>query len=662
MRSNLSPELAKWAQKKSGEGKYFSSLGEIVLGMNRLRYFLYRTRFLLLNVCVRLALHVLEFMLVLHTLPELMIPIMLLRLSSIAVEGGWWGVLDSMRYRIRLLKLRQQTEEIRKEISGWLSISYVGGGILVALSFIVAVTVFYGLPSLQWLVVAVGVQTALRIVSRTYYSGAYALKRVFFPFELIIGIEVIVFLAGLGLHGTTAQWTLPLCIMVASACSALVSYRYAMRVTDFLRISPDRRFHPGSIYRTVHKHSPRLILRAGGAMLMMRLQDVLLILVLQSHAGDSPSLYALMFGLYLIMPLLRNAMSWSNIMFYDLTRYQYDIFKNFRSRFERLGMIYSLLLSTVYAVCGGLIMYIFTPAAAPHLLFVGLYFLLCAVLGFMLVSIFARRMYRAVMIVCVVQYVLFLIASINTNGMLIILLFGLLLAVVIARMYLKRDWLPPAQQKTSFVKWRSEMSLSRAPAVLYMVRFHRETPVNFRRSIINELCQLLPPHMQYFFFGDGVYLSCVGEAPGRIPNETFVMAGGGYIESLEYVEADNGAALIGRVEAARLLPASGGGTGGELQELIRHFQWLFPKGYVQIPMYYNPQLAKELDSQDVYAIVHAALSHSQQEKSMPSQRFLVSTAHKDGLVEAIFMIPRNLATSETRSQWRSLLEDYHQYH
>ena len=63
-----------------------------------LTYFGYRLRYALLMDTTRFVLHVAEFLIILTSLGGLAaFTVMLLRMGSLIVSGGWWGLLEVMR-------------------------------------------------------------------------------------------------------------------------------------------------------------------------------------------------------------------------------------------------------------------------------------------------------------------------------------------------------------------------------------------------------------------------------------------------------------------------------------------------------------------------------------------------------------------------------------
>jgi len=96
-------EIDRWFERTALRNSRPVSMYGCLLTGRILSYFGYRLRYPFLIATVRFAVHVAEFFILLSTLGGVAaFTVMVLRAGSLIVAGGWWGLLEVMRERLRV--------------------------------------------------------------------------------------------------------------------------------------------------------------------------------------------------------------------------------------------------------------------------------------------------------------------------------------------------------------------------------------------------------------------------------------------------------------------------------------------------------------------------------------------------------------------------------
>ena len=148
------------------------------------RYLRYRLRIRCCSSTFRFAVHVAEFFLMLSSLGgTAALTVMVLRAGSLFVAGGWWGLLEIMRERLRDFAFAGQRDASENEIGRWLVLAAV-----LAVLTVAAGAVGSGVPAppdtepvARLYAFLIIIEFAIDLPVRVLHSGIYATRRVYRP-------------------------------------------------------------------------------------------------------------------------------------------------------------------------------------------------------------------------------------------------------------------------------------------------------------------------------------------------------------------------------------------------------------------------------------------------------------------------------------------------
>ncbi len=650
--NRLSP-LAAWTAKQRALLGKRAPLHELVFGLGRWRYFAYRTRLVMVSALLRLSIHIAEFSLVAYALPQAIAHVMLFRLLSLAIEGGWWGMSESMRSRIRLLLPQRDMQPVTYEILGWLTLAcLVGGGVFCG--YTLAAWAYGGDAAVALLIAAMGFQTAMRLVSRTFYFGAYAIQRVYISIEWLLGGDVAILLLGLALHPWLGEWTIGLCLLASTLFASTLSYRYVRAVTDFLRVTPARFFSLAVLRHIRQHHRFTAVVRPGLAAILMRMHDMAVIATLYALAAHDDAARALLIPVYLVMPLLRASMNWAQTIYFDLTRYYLDAWGDFRAAFERGGLAFSCLLAMGFCAMAWLALVLFTDASMAVLPVLAPYMLVTSLYGFTLMGLFARRDYEAVALLCLLQYAtLTLIAASMLHGSPAgLAMLGSLVAPLALGMWrLRRPWLAPGELVEPYLPWLHRLCLRKDACRLVCLAFGKNVPRAKRNKAARMIAFTLAGDAAVCTTPQALYI-----LTGRkqFSAAQWVAMAGGYVMGVATLQAENGKALLQKALEEKLLEMPAGGTAMP-KDIVRAFQAEFPTGIVHYPLRKNPKLLALTDSQARHDIVQDARKLGDPNRHPLAQEWFIACLYDAPHISAVLLAPKAATTVAQRKQWQEIV-------
>lgn len=327
-------DVDRWFERTADRKRTPVSLYSCLLTDRLGAYFAYRLRYPFLIAAVRFAVHVAEFFILLTTLGGVAaFTVMVLRAGSLLVAGGWWGLLEIMRDRLRRFAGAGEREASEHEIGRWLVLSAVVG---------LAVTVAGGVavwalsrsgsdPVARVYAFLIVVELAIDLPVRVLHSGIYATRRVYKPiWSMFIPTVAQLGILGIGFfYYPTAA--IILSIVVSNAVGIWLTVHYCLEAYRLTGLLP--RLAQRGI--PLWQHLPRIPIRLGLqttlAGLSLRL-DAALVLALIGFYGTDTRTFDLTAGLpswqnidafqffYLILPLFRGTYDSAGIFYFDLVR------------------------------------------------------------------------------------------------------------------------------------------------------------------------------------------------------------------------------------------------------------------------------------------------------------------------------------------------------
>lgn len=298
------------------------------------RYLGYRLRYPLLIAAVRFAVHVAEFFILLSSLGGVAAyTVMMLRAGSLFVAGGWWGLLEIMRERLRDFAKSARRDASDEEIGRWLLLAMILAVVTtVAGAFALLVVRPAGSdPVARIYAFLIVVEFAIDLPVRVLHSGIYATRRVYKPaWSMFVPTLVQLTILGFGFYLYPAAAI----IVAIVACNALgiwITLHYCLEVYRLMGLRPtwwpaDRRW-----WRHLPSIPARLGLETTLSGFSLRL-DAILVLALVGFYGTGTRTFDLTAGLtswqridafqffYLILPLFRGTYESAAIFYFDLVR------------------------------------------------------------------------------------------------------------------------------------------------------------------------------------------------------------------------------------------------------------------------------------------------------------------------------------------------------
>ena len=327
-------EVDRWFERTARDSRHPVTLYPSLLTGRIFGYLRYRLRYPLLIATVRFAVHVAEFFILLASLGGVAAyTVMMLRAGSLFVSGGWWGLLEVMRERVRTFARAGQRDASENEISRWLVLAVL----LAVITTVAGAVVLLMLhqtdtdPVARVYAFLIVVEFAIDLPVRVLHSGVFATRRVYKPaWSMFLPTAVQLAILGFGFYYYPAAAI----IIAIIACNALaigITVHYCLEVYRLMGLHP--RWRPDDL--RFWRHLPSIPLRLGAQTTLSGLSlrlDAILVLALVGFYGTNTRTFDLTAGLtswqridafqffYLILPLFRGTYESAAIFYFDLVR------------------------------------------------------------------------------------------------------------------------------------------------------------------------------------------------------------------------------------------------------------------------------------------------------------------------------------------------------
>lgn len=294
-------------------------------------YLRYRLRYPLLIAVVRFAVHVAEFFILLSSLGGVAaFTVMVLRAGSLLVSGGWWGLLEVLRERLRRFADAGDSDASGREIGRWLVLAGMLA-VLVITAGAVVLTVWNPSgagPVARLYAFLIIVEFAIDLPVRVLHSGVYATRRVYKPpwsMILPIVVQLAILGAGFRLYPSAA---VVVAIVVSNALGIWIMVHFTREVYRLMGLRPQP---PGHWWRDLPSIPVRMGVETTLSGLSLRL-DALLVLAMVGTYGTNTRTFDLTAGMaswgdidafqffYLILPLFRGTYDSAGLFYFDLVR------------------------------------------------------------------------------------------------------------------------------------------------------------------------------------------------------------------------------------------------------------------------------------------------------------------------------------------------------
>ncbi len=543
------------------------------------------------------GLHFIEFIFLSLIFADLeLISALVVRTATTFAISYWWGGLEVMRQRVRELRSEQRAHRIPAMVADWIVTAFAYSAIIAALTLTWVVldagrvgqtfTLFHAY------VLANGTRLACTLVTRTFHSGIYALRRVYRPLWSIVGVDLSAFAGTVLLWPVIGPWSFPALLIAATALSSALTVAFTTRSYRFLGLYPTE--------LTVHYRSALsrpLTFRFGLAGLsyaLMKLDAVvLLVLSYGAYHGDA----RLFVVFYLISPFIRASSDWAQLFYFDLKRLELELLTRFNRDFERFVGRVALVVGLLFwgmASLGATVLVGRNLGAAVYLA-LAIFLLVRSRLAFHQIRTFAQRRY--LQLVLAGQFLLFgamwigFVLGGAIEKKVIYLAFVLLFALVYLQRRAGRGGPPPEPAILPPQEWLRRLADSDSRLTLHCAQIHREATDAVVRNLAIALARRLGPHGAVTMgVGRRLVWFDRGDCRTRVDRIWLHRKSGGVIDRARTIsDCAGGANALEQLRKHRLLgrglpdmarDASGALTVGELK---RRFLAAVPDGVVFEP-------------------------------------------------------------------------------
>ncbi|MFI5394181.1 MAG: hypothetical protein ACHQ9S_01495 [Candidatus Binatia bacterium] len=343
--------LDAWLRRQVRRQQRVVTLEDALLGNRERAYAVYRLRFFVLRCLSSAALHILRLSVLRVVFPHQPFFLATLVLYAVAslVGSFWWGALEVLRGRVRRLARDAQGRHIPGEIGRWLvtAVFLAVLSLLFPASWVTWQLVGHGraFNVLQLYVLVIGIRLGLDLVTLTFHSGIYAVRRVYRPLPVMMTVELVGFVLVLALWRWLGPWSFPIAMLSSGVLSTMFLVHYSARLYRLFGWFPLRLERPAKSHlphwRTVWES-----LAAGAAYALMKMDAFLMLAVFRWHtdATHDVSLFMLFVS---VGPAVQAGFDWAQLLYFDLKRLNARCVAELRRRYEKFAFRLAWLVGIV---------------------------------------------------------------------------------------------------------------------------------------------------------------------------------------------------------------------------------------------------------------------------------------------------------------------------
>lgn len=333
--------LDGWLRRQVRRQRRIVTLEDALLGARASAYSLYRLRFFMLRCACAAALHVLRLgLLRLIFSHQVFLFTLVVHAVANCTASVWWGALEVMRDRVRRLMRDGEARRIPGEIGRWLTVAIALASVCLLLP---AIWVGWDLgvganrfSVIHLYAIVIGLRLGVDLVTLTFHSGIYAVRRVYRPLLAMIGVELAGFAAVLAFRPGLDSWSFPIAMLLAGAVSALLTFRYAARLYHLFGWLPLRLERPALSWsqgwRTVAGCSA-----AGASYALVKMDAFLMLAAFRWHTGARRDVTLFMLFVS-IGPAVQAGFDWAQLLYFDLKRLSGRCVAGLRRRYEKIAV------------------------------------------------------------------------------------------------------------------------------------------------------------------------------------------------------------------------------------------------------------------------------------------------------------------------------------
>lgn len=673
-------ELERWLRRARDREDRRPALEEALLGGRVWRYAGYRLRYFLAWYCSSTAAHAAIALLLYRTFQQSFSVIFVVYAGVYIAESFWWGALEAMRGRIRMLYRLGKPYLVSREIGRWLSLA-----VQLAILSIVSVagwTVWLAasggrLTATEAYVTVLLLAFAVQLPTRCYHSGIYALRRVYRPLQAILAVEVVTLAVIVGLRPLLGRWSFPVAGLVSTLAVTSVTLLYTRKSYRLLRLVPERYLHLRRVQPPLTGQRGELI-AAGASFALMSLDAWLVVILFATRSSGDDSLFLLFF---IITPTIRAGFDWARLLYFDLKRLEIRLLRNLRRRFRLAAYKLALVLGVFFWGAASLTGTVVLGRGLGALYWLLLpFFVFRSLLAVVQMDAFAEGAYIRLLAngsACFAGIVVAGIVIRDQREALAAIAAVTFLAFLSLAAPRARLWLQRHREPQWLSEWLAQLRNERGSTRVCALRLSSEPLVSWTKSVAEwdqtrrrrgrDLADQIARRLRSsgrVTIGQGGEIIWFerGVGPRRIADEWVLRRSGGFVKSIHDVgphcNGDHalGAAcdqgLLGRNFASAVHAGHAVGT----VDVKRSFAEVFPSGVVYTPDEPVPAQLASLGAREQKGIFSDAVSFARAYRPSPRQsEFDVSAFCEDGQLRLIFVVS---ADSECAQGWGDLIEQF----
>jgi hypothetical protein len=673
-------EVERWLGRERDREDRRPVLEEGLLGGRVWRYAGYRLRYFLAWYGVSTAAHAAIALLLYRAFPRSFSVIFVVYAGVTIAESFWWGALEAMRGRIRMLYRMGKPYLVPAEIGRWLS-----GAVQLAILIAVGVAGWtawfaashYKLTATEAYVMALVLAFAVQIPTRCYHSGMYALRRVYRPLQAILALEFFTLAAILGLRPLLGSWSFPVATLVSALAVASVTLFYTRKSYRLLRLAPERYLHLRRVQLPLAGQGTELI-AAGASFALMSLDSLVVLIFFATGSSGGDSLFLLFF---IIAPTIRAGFDWARLLYFDLKRLEIRLLGNLRRRFRLAAHKLALVLGVFFWGAASLTGTVVLGRGLGALYWLLLpFFVFRSLFAVVQMDAFAEGAYVPLLgngCACLAGIVVAGIALRDQREALGAITAVTVLAFLSLAAPRARRWMHPQREPQWLTEWLAQLRSVRGSTRVCGVRLSSEPLVGWTKTIADwdqmrrrrgqDLADQIARRLRSVgrvTIGPGGEIIWFerGAGPRRITDEWLLRRSGGFVQSIRdagaHSEGDHalGTAcdqgLLGRDFAAAVHAEHAFTT----VDVKHSFAKVVPNGVVYSPHEPVPARLASLGAREQRGIFSDAVSFARAYRPSPWQsEFDVSAFCEDGQLRLIFVVS---ADSECAPAWGDLIERF----
>lgn len=326
-------QLDAWLRERASRDQKIPLVESALFAGRFGAYTFFRLRLFALRTIVATLTHVARLTLLWAAFSRETFVQLLLFEAAVGLAGSfWWGALEPMRDHVRRLHRNGRTHLVRQFLERWLAVALIAAGIVIVAGAVwVALrpapfdpAALYG--------VALFIRLALQIVTRTYHSGLYALRRVYRPSWAVIGVEVALIAVVIAAWPLAGAWALPGGLMAAAIIGAMLTWHFTRRGFVFFGVTP--RWASREAWRG-RWHVPWRELVAAGLSYAMVKFDAVLVFALFKEEPAQPGVIELFMLFFAISPAIQAGVDWAQLFYFDLKRLDHPTLAALLNQYRR---------------------------------------------------------------------------------------------------------------------------------------------------------------------------------------------------------------------------------------------------------------------------------------------------------------------------------------